>query len=282
MFVAQLHHKLTRSEEDMEDLLTSNALGIWSYLPVETIEIGLLRFLRTAQRLDGAMFTGPEKLSSIDMKFWHWIQEGDAKGAEPDVLIEMTSSDSRKWLVLVEVKYLSPKSSFADKSDARPNDQLAREMHNLRRIAQKRRLDEYAVIYVTAHTSMPEADIEEAVEELNTKTGYDASGTFYWTTWRRLPDILRETMPLCESSYRSLLGDLQTIILHMGLCFFPGMDIKAWTLGSPSWSFSLPEKPTSFMWVPISMGQYVFAKPTLRFLWLSRDPGSRTSWRLKL
>jgi len=281
LFVAQLHRKLTRSEEDMEDLLTSNVFGIWLYLPIEVTEIGLLRFLRTSQRLDGATFAGPDKLNSVDMKFWHWVEEGDAKGAEPDVIIELTSSDLRKWLVMVEAKYLSPKSSFPDKNDPRPNDQLAREMHNLRRMARKRAVEEYALIYVTADIAIPRADIEEAIDELDSKTGHGASNRFYWTTWRRLPGILNETIGMCQGTPKALLTDLQTVILRMNLSFFSGMDVQGWTLGSPSWSFMRPERPTFFMWMPISMGHYTFRKSRLSFLWIPNDGWKQITWRWK-
>jgi hypothetical protein len=45
MLQAMLHHKLTREEESMEDLLTSNTFGLMKYLPYE---MALLPFLRKA------------------------------------------------------------------------------------------------------------------------------------------------------------------------------------------------------------------------------------------
>ena len=46
MFIAQIRNKLTRKEEQMEDLLTSNVFGLWRYLPAE---LGLLQLLETAK-----------------------------------------------------------------------------------------------------------------------------------------------------------------------------------------------------------------------------------------
>jgi len=281
MFVAQLHNKLTRSEEDMEDLLTSNVFGIWSYLPIEVAEIGLLELLGTAQRLDGRRFAGPDKLEAIDLKFWPWLQEGDAKGAEPDVLIELTSSDLRKWLLIIESKYLSPKSSFPDKNDPRPNDQLAREMHNLRRMALKRGFDEYALIYVTAHTLVPRDDITEAIHELALKTSDSASDKFYWTTWRRLPSILNTVISSCEEPFCTLLSDLQTIVLRLGLTFFEGMIVKGWSLGDHSWVFRQSEKPAFFRWVPFRVAEYHFTGTPLEFSWVSQRPFNNLTWRWK-
>lgn len=281
MFITQIRNKLSRSEEDMEDLLTGNVFGVWRYLPTEVTEVGLLQFLKTACRLDGVNFAGPDTINTIELKFWPWIQEGDAKGAEPDVLIEVVSSDLRKWLLLIEAKYLSPKSSFADDFDRRPNDQLAREMHNLRRIAQKQAFDDYALIYVTAHTLIQKDDIEEAIAELTAKTGEGTRDKFYWTTWRRLPNILDETMRICKGSHHALLNDLQTIILRMGLYFFTGISVEGWEMGSHSWSFRPLEKPKSFKWVPITIAKYSFNEIPVKFSWGFHESYDKVPWRWK-
>ncbi len=281
MFIAQISNKLSRAEEDMEDLLTSNVFGTWRYVPVEITEKGLLEFLKTACRIDGARFNGPDGISTLNMKFWPWIQEEDAKGAEPDVLIEMVSSDKRKWLLLVEAKYLSPKSSFADESEKCPTDQLAKEMHNLRKIARLENYDEYALFYVTAHTLLPKDDITEAINELAEKTEDGASDRFYWTTWRRLPGILSTTINSCTGSYVTILGDLQTIVLRMGLTFFEGIVAKGWTLGGVSWVFKLPSKLTSFKWAPINIAKYNFEVTTVRFSWGFRESQNNMPWRWK-
>ncbi|MDO8567437.1 MAG: hypothetical protein Q7R57_01830 [Dehalococcoidales bacterium] len=282
MFIAQLHNKLSRPEQDMEDLLTSNVFGVWRYLPVEIAQIGLLRFLKTACRLDQAEFHGPDKIKTLSVKFWPWIKEGDAKGAEPDVLIEMVSSDQRKWLLLIESKYLSPKSSSADPLDPHPTDQLAREMQNLRRVASTQKFDEYALIYVTAHTQIPKNDFSQAISELETKTGQGDSDKFYWTTWRMLPSIISDSINLCGEPYATLLGDLREIICRMGLSFFNGMSIRGWTLGECPWIFESPLDPIFLDWQPISMTKYVFEGPPIKFSWISSGNRARNMrWRWK-
>lgn len=272
MFAAQLYNKLTRSEEDMEDLLTSNVFGVWRYLP----QLGLLQFLKTAQRLDGVRFAGLDEIESADLQFWPWMQEEGARGAEPDVLIEMTSSDRQKWLVLIEAKYLSGKSSLPDERD-QPNDQLAREMHNLRRVAARKGISQYALIYVTAHTLMPRADIEQAVSELGTKTGDGAADRFYWTTWRRLPAVLSEANVLCQEPFKTMLSDLEKIVRRTGLTFFEGVTSRGWTLGETRWAFERP--PVVFEWMPINIGHYTFEKTPIRFSWVLSTRPDITSWR---
>ena len=274
MFVAQIHNKLTRSEEDMEDLLTSNVFGIWRYL---SAQLGLAEFLSTAEGLDGSRLAIPPEAVCTRLRFWPWIHEANAKGAVPDVLIEMTVEDQERWLVLVEAKYLSGKSSPADDGEL-PNDQLAREMKNLRVAARRGSFDRYALVYVTAHTAMPRDDLEDAIHELQDKTGDGSTLDFYWTTWRRLPQILSKAQGFCEGPYRTMLDDLQLIIERLGLVFFENVIYRGWTLGGDSWVFRHPI--VAFDWQSTGTYRYTFEGPYVRFQWRAANfwP-SQTQWR---
>ena len=276
MFAAQIRNKLTRSEEDMEDLLTSNVFGIWRYMPPQ---VGLLQFLQTAKRLDKV---SPFRLNSIvtaDLQFWPWLQEGDDKGAEPDVLIEMSTYDQQKWLVLIESKYLSGKSSLptSKKESLQPTDQLAREMYNLRRKAQRESFTEYALIYVTAHTIMPKSDIQEAIDELTEKTGDGSADHFYWTTWRILPKVFTEVMGTCEKVNATILADLCLIIKQLGLLFFEGITSNGWNFGEPAWLFEHSQE--IFNWSEINMGYYTFESTTTKFDWATGLWPNKILWR---
>ena len=188
MFAAQLHRKLNREEESLEDLLTSNVFGIWRYLPAEA---GLFQFLSTARNAAGAKLL-VERADRV-MTFWPWLTEKAAHRVQPDLLIEIGNQSETDLLLLVESKYLSGKSSFPDDGPL-PSDQLAREMDNLRRIANRRGIEEYALLYVTADTAFPHTDIQESTEELAAKTGDGDSERFYWTSWRYLPGPLRSCL----------------------------------------------------------------------------------------
>ena len=266
MFAAQLHNKLTRSEERKEDLLTSNVFGVWRYLPPK---LGLTQFLMTAERLDGVKLSGLEDIETAELQFWPWLLEESSKGAEPDVLMEMTSSKQERWLILVESKYLSGKSSFPDEGDL-PNDQLAREMQNLRSLAHRKRINQYALVYITAHIVMPRGDIKEAIQELEkTNTGDGSADKFYWTSWRRLPNILSKVKAQCDRYAGTLLGDLEAIIRRMGLTFYEGISYKGWPLGA-TWTFRRAILPLTFNWLPITIGRYTFRKVPIKpvkFIW---------------
>lgn len=273
MFAAQIARKLTRREEEMEDLLTSNVFGLWRYLAPQ---VGLIQFLATSQRPDGGRLGVPDDARIEDMTFWPWLHEEGAKGAEPDVLIKLLSSDQKTRLFLIEAKYLSEKSSLATE-DGLPNDQLAREMDNLRKIARKERISDFAVIYITAHTVMPIWDIEESVSELASKTGDGSADRFYWTTWRRLATILIEVLKSCGEPALAMLRDLHSILCQLGLVFFENVQYQPWTLGTTPWEFKRV-KP-SFIWQEIESIHYRFQVQDVRFVWALDFDNTQIQWR---
>lgn len=273
MFKAQLHKKLTREQENMEDLLTSNVFGIWCYLPAEC---GLLQFLRTAERLDGERLQVGGEVKSAQLSFWPWLQEGQAIRAQPDVLIDLNTGAGDRQLMLIESKYLSGKSSVADEG-TQPRDQLARELHNLILWARTEQVAEYAVVYVTAHTAFPRSDIEESARELLAKTGEDGAGKLYWTTWRRLPAILRATSQTLDRFQSTMLGDLESILLNMGLGTFENVTWKGWDSPARCWLFTYPE--VLFRWSAIPMARYRFGSPTDHFAWSCGTILNEFPWR---
>lgn len=258
----------------MEDLLTSNVFGLWRYL---SPDMGLLQFLGTARNLGEQQLQLATPITEAKLNFWPWLHEPNAKGAEPDVLISLLGSEGQNCLVLIESKYLSGKSSQPNEEDL-PNDQLAKEMLNLRSIAERSSADAYALVYVTAHGAIPSKDIEEAADELKEKTGDGSIEQFYWTTWRRLPQILDDVVHLARNSVeKGLIDDLATILNSLGLTFFQGFDSQGWNLGYPQWCFV--QSPASFSWLPILLPTYVFCPAEVAFLWILRESKPVETWR---
>jgi len=274
MYITQIRNKLTRQEEDMEDLLTGNVFGLWRYLPHQ---LGLIQFLETSQDLDGDMFTLPEDIESVNITFWPWLKEEGTKGAQPDVMIEIKTATHGAWLILIESKYLSGKSSLPDGGEE-PNDQLAREMNNLRRVSKEKNTENYALLFITAHTVMPKWEMEESVEELTSTTCDGSRGHFYWTTWRRLPMILQEQKSNCSPPFSIMLRDLDTIISRLGLTLFENISYAGWTLDESLWRFA--QEIRSFTWQTISMPfEYSFRPAELRFNWDDGIQLKNISWR---
>ena len=87
MLEALLHGKLSREQENMEDILTSNVFGLLRYLPPSD---GLLQFLGMGRMRDGRqpLANLPED-TTAEYEFWPWIKES-GNGCEPDVLLSRT------------------------------------------------------------------------------------------------------------------------------------------------------------------------------------------------
>src|SRR3989304_1732492 len=108
MLAAQLRGKLTRKEEDLEDLLTSNVFGSIKYVPHEN---GLIPLLAAAEDSNGFNpLRSLPKISAVDYEFWPYLEDGNGNAREPDVLIRITYETKRQIIILVEAKYKSGKS----------------------------------------------------------------------------------------------------------------------------------------------------------------------------
>ena len=109
MLLAQLRNKLTRSEEESEDLLTSNVFGAFKY----SGNLGLLcRFLSGARLRCGSGLILPlGDASACEYRFWPWFQGGDGAGCEPDLVLRFDHRDGSQSLIAIEAKYRSGKSS---------------------------------------------------------------------------------------------------------------------------------------------------------------------------
>lgn len=225
MLQAMLHGKLTREQENMEDILTSNAFGTFEYLnPSEA----LVPFLSYAIDSDGQHpLEGISEITKIDYKFWPRLNEPDCHGCEPDVILRITTQDGGRFVILIEAKYLSGKSSEANDDD-RPYDQLAREWDNIRFVAERENRIPI-LLYITAGIGFPEDDVDAAQRELIIDRGIRAD--ICWLSWRHLLSII-------EPSENKMLQHLAQLMRKMNLIFFQGFSSIP-QVDSIQWIFSL-------------------------------------------
>jgi len=231
MIDALLNGKLSRNQENMEDILTSSVFGLMKYLPAEQ---GLFPYLRKTKMYPEGL-VGFEYLSDakkVTYEFWPKFSEDDCLPCEPDLVITIDFDAPRKPLVIViEAKYLSGKSSVADDKARRPTDQLAREWDNLSkhcaRIGAK-----LLLIYLTAASFLPKDELFAARRECETKRPQD---TFIcgWLSWHDLPEIF-------SKSRKEVSGDIFQLARRFGFTRFTGISpltrkIKA------QWKFSKPK-----------------------------------------
>lgn len=225
MLQAQLRGKLTREEENLEDLLTSNVFGSFKYLPPED---GLLPLLASSVDSNGNALPfdlQPISRERVKYDFWPWIQESTGEGCEPDVIITLELLNDEKIIILIEAKYLSGKSSEASDESEAPKDQLAREWENLSRLAERKKAIP-VLLYVTAHLSYPSKSIEDSRRELALKR--KESMRLFWISWRKLPKLYSNTK-------QDILSDLVKVLRRQGLTFFEG--ITTHYLPDITWSF---------------------------------------------
>jgi hypothetical protein len=229
MLEAFLRGKLSRSQENMEDLVTSMLFGILRHLD----PVHFAAFVRQATLPDGtAPLTSLPTVTDATWAFWPWMAEQGCHGCEPDVLVDLTLTDGRRVTVLVEVKYLSGKSSFddrlrpidaAEKIPAR--DQLAREWENLGVRSGKHMADAW-VLFVTPDIVLPAADIYAAQRELREKN--KPPGNIAWVSLRSLWSVVQ----LDRSPW---LADIRSALKRLDLLPFEG--ILRPEHGELRWSF---------------------------------------------
>lgn len=209
MLAAQLKGKLTRKEENKEDLLTSNVFGSIKYVPYEE---GLIPLLSSVEDIDGKNPINLSQISNVKYDFWPQLNEENCKRCEPDVLIYITYTTGTQAIILVEAKYKSGKSSEADDEDML-NDQLSREWDNL--LVLSRRKDAMPIfVYITADLAFPNKDLEDAQFEIEKKSKNEMD--IVWISWRKLSVVLG------KSQYE-IIKDLVSVLQKQWLIFFEGI-----------------------------------------------------------
>jgi hypothetical protein len=227
MLRAQLHGKLGPAQENLEDILTSNVFGAFSYLPPDE---GLARFLaRVEGGGSGALraLLG-SSVVEVSYEFWPWIERAGCRGCEPDVLIRIATADGARALICVEAKYLSGKSSVAIESATAtpPNDQLARQWDNAAHVAADEGRHAF-VVYVTAHYARPDDEIEASQTELVALRG--ERGRILWLPWRALSQL--------DFGAGLLAADLVRVMRERyALTYFTGIAVASARLG---WAFAV-------------------------------------------
>jgi hypothetical protein len=239
MLKAQLHGKLSREEERLEDLLTSNVFGTFSYFPPQEL---LIPFLSQAENLQGERLA-LEDFAEAEIEFWPWMEEAGCNPAEPDVNIVFTTEEDRRSAILIEAKLYSGKSSAADEGAA-PMDQLAREYDNLVHWASREAIQDFSLLLVTVDAAFPTRAIQDAIDEYQEKRGGEAN--IFWLSWRSVVAVIEPHLE-SVSARGKILTDLYGLLERRSLVPFRGMTFPKFKVSDlPHWSFTL--EPTVFEW----------------------------------
>lgn len=185
MLQALIHGKLSRTQENLEDVLTSNIFGLIKYFPPQQALFPFLSKAKNLRRKTLPLSDLPDDVR-VEYKFWPPFSEEGCKPCEPDVVIRIyPKNESQGIIIFIEAKYRSGKSSYEDESE-KANDQLAREWSNLKRISQQQKSKPY-LVYLTPDFSFPTKEIEDSQNELLKKN--DLPGDIYWLSWRHFQQI---------------------------------------------------------------------------------------------
>jgi hypothetical protein len=165
MVLAELHGKLSRNVERMEDILTSNVFSFFKYA---CRDIFLKRYL---EDLLDTRFKVNE-LNVADFVFWPSYEDG----TEPDLVMVVGP-----YYLLFEAKYFS---DFGKETPER-KDQITREIEG-GSIEAKRLGKRFEFVAVTADSVFRK-------EKFSHLTG-DLPERFHWTNWQAVASLLEEIL----------------------------------------------------------------------------------------
>lgn len=244
MLEALLGGKLSKSQENMEDVLTSIVFGAFRR---EDASNGLLPFLKMSIPQLGSIPLPTDQECTVDYydyKFWPFYPKiiGVAS-CEPDVVIIITVPDGKDILLLVEAKFHSGISSIAS-DDEIVSHQLAKEWLQLCNAAGNAYIP--WLIYLTTDIAPPHDVIKEAKNEIDKKImnhNISIAPNISWLSWRVLGDLFISEN---QSEIPPILRDLSQIIRQLNLIYFDGFgDYK-----------KISNKLT-----------YKFRKPSINYIW---------------
>ena len=248
MFAAELAGKVTASKpphERMEDVLTSNVFSSFRYLNNPKI---LAQFLRRAIKIDRNGLEIPD-IADFEIAFWPKFCFANTGYREPDVLIMVQSANRKKIAIVVEAKLDSGLSNVGYPNEEHNEEnnldgfllghQLADQFCGLdcgawmsQGIANTiEEAEEKYLVFLTAHHSLPKADLREATAEVAKRQGgktckldtCNVSSRLYWLNWQALYQVLEKWEVEEEKGYKYLLMDLKRSLEQKNL-----QPLQAW------------------------------------------------------
>jgi hypothetical protein len=247
MLQALLRGKLSREQENMEDILTSGVFGLLSYLPPESALMPLLRLARFGDGTEEVVFDSPD-LSIAETEFWPTYATDLAGPTEPDVLIRARESNGASHIIAIEVKLWSSKSWRLAPGESCLTDQLAREWYVLVHLCKRVGASPH-LVYVTADRQYPRFEINESANEYSSRCpvwARDYPFRCAWLSWVEVAEEFRE----CKER---ALRDIALACWKLDLVPFRGFSSVAptnwsWGFAEISEAFVFAARPTSIEW----------------------------------
>jgi hypothetical protein len=200
MYLAEIRGKLSRNNENKEDILTSNVFSFFKYADRKIFLYPFLKSLKLNISLEDA--------SGAEFQFWPHYEDG----TEPDLVIV-----AGKYYLLFEAKYFS---GFSPETD-RIEHQIVREIKGGRYEAQNR--DKlFRAFAITAHYSFTPEIFRDVPPKYQDQ--------IKWLNWQQIALLLYqiiEEYPEISSETNLFADDLYTLLLHKDLRTFAGTQVLA-------------------------------------------------------
>jgi hypothetical protein len=225
MIEAFLQGKLTREQENLEDLLTSLVFGTFRR---SSDPNAVVRFLALANPFPGhrnllCEHRGLAKADFDDYTFWpQWRRFNNVRFAEPDLELIVDAANGKRFRVVIEAKYKSGKSSEDEGLDD-VSDQLAKQWAHLEKLsADNGQIP--LLIYLTADYAMPLQAIKDSMSALqrNYSSLNSSEINICWLSWRVLFDAMSDPV-LFDGRDERLWKELHCVVDHLGLYWFRGI-----------------------------------------------------------
>lgn len=217
MFIADFKGKLSLSELNSEDFLTSSVFSVFRYLNEHWLE----QYLQHAVNLEGGRLS--LRLSSPVLDFWPWFSNKQSR-AEPDLVIY-----SEETAVIIEAKNYAGKSGEGTLLEEEIEkeiiiDQLWREYYvGLNNILGTRYRDFY-LLYLTRHPQIPADEIESTLQLFAKHEAPKARRRIFWLNWQKAVPILERIIAVYpENSFQVKISkDLLLFLERRNLGVFSG------------------------------------------------------------
>ena len=196
MYLAEIHGKLSRKQENQEDILTSNVFSFFKYAPRN---IFLSAFIQNL-----GLNVSLKDTENAEFHFWPRYEDN----TEPDLVIIIGC-----YYLLFEAKYFS---GFSEET-VKNKHQLIREIEGGMLEAENLGKD-FRIVVITAHYCYDSAIFADVPE------GY--ANKLIWTNWQRVTFLLKqklETNTRLSPEVNDFATDLYALLVKKRLRSFEGI-----------------------------------------------------------
>ncbi|MEA3318677.1 MAG: hypothetical protein U9Q88_01535 [Bacillota bacterium] len=229
MLQAELNGKIPSSLINSEDLLTSSVFGTIRYFSSPAF---INNIIKQAINMQGENVDIDILPDSLQYHFWPRLEN-----CEPDLIISIQDFSKKVYLICIEAKYFSGKSSYENETlelEERHNyhrDQLAREFEDLCREStlgilsiKQDSMVKPLLIYLTNDSYMPTKELMESYKAIR-QPNVNLTD-LYWLSWKSIYNVLQRSVAKTVQD-TILLNDLMDLFIRKNLASFGGFtDLK--------------------------------------------------------